>query len=294
MQPIEASELILNSDGSIYHLHLKPDHIADTILLVGDQGRVSRVSKYFDKITFRMQNREFVTHTGLFQGKPVTVISTGIGTDNIDIVVNELDAIANIDLNTRRQKTQHRKLRFVRLGTSGALQDDIPVNSFLLTKTALGFDGLLHYYADSREIRETELESQFVKHTAWNNFLPRPYAVNASEDLFNCLFDKEKTKLGITITASGFYAPQGRQLRLPVYDKSLNNKLQKFRYFDLPITNYEMESSALYGLSRLMQHEAITLCAVIANRMSKKFSTDYALAIEQLIRYSLERLYSEL
>ncbi len=290
MHPIEASELILNPDGSIYHLHLNPGDIADTILLVGDQGRVPIVSKYFDKITFRMQNREFVTHTGLFRGKPVTVISTGIGTDNIDIVLNELDAIANIDLNSRKQKPQHRKLRFIRLGTSGALQDNIPVNSFLLTKTALGFDGLLHYYANSHEVREIDLETQFVKHTKWNDFLPRPYAVNASEALFNCLYDKQNTRLGITITASGFYAPQGRRLRLPVHDKSMNNKLHQFRYFDLPVTNFEMESSALYGLARLMQHEAITLCAVIANRVNKKFSADYTLAIEQLIRYTLERL----
>jgi uridine phosphorylase len=288
MNKIGESELILNQDGSIFHLHLKPEFIADTCILVGDQDRVDMISKYFDKLEFKTQNREFKTHTGTFQGKRITVLSTGIGTDNIDIVMNELDAICNIDLNTRTIKDTHRKLNIVRIGTSGALQGDIPVDTPVITQMAIGFDGLLNFYKDRDLIASADIEKAFVEHTEWNSKLAAPYFIGASENLCQKVgFDMMK---GLTISAPGFYGPQGRVLRLPLVDDKLNEKISSFWYNDLRINNFEMESSAIYGLSRLLGHEALTVCVVIANRIRKEYSKNYKKAVEKLVLNVLNRL----
>ena len=287
----EPSELILNGDGSIFHLKLFPADIADTIILVGDPDRVAMVSAFFDSIEIRRSNREFVTHTGSFRGKRITALSTGIGTDNVDIVLNELDALANIDLDERRLKTTHRTLRLVRIGTTGGLQKDIPINSFILSRYAGGFDTVLNFYADRNKVADLNMESEFKKHTDWSPLLPDPYFVRSSDDLFR-LFPSE-THSGITISAPGFYGPQGRKLRLQLMDPQLNDKLESFRYRDLRITNYEMESSALFGLAKLLGHEAVTLCAMIANRASREFTEDYKGIVNKLIKFTLKHLCSE-
>ena len=288
MNKIHSSELILNKDGSIFHLHLKPEYIADTIILVGDQGRVETVSRFFDNIELKIQNREFVTHTGTYNNKRLTVISTGIGTDNIDIVINEIDALVNIDLKNRTLKDKHTSLNFIRIGTSGALQKDIDVDSYLISKMAIGFDGLLNFYASRNKICNLKFEEAFKKHTNWNKLLASPYIVNSSDILFEKLSNNIRS--GITISAPGFYGPQGRILRLPLHDAELNNKIESFDYHGLKITNYEMESSAIFGLSKLLGHHAATLCIIIANRVTKQFSSDYKKTIESLIQLTLERL----
>ncbi len=288
MKQIPPSELIINSDGSIFHLHLKPENIAETILLVGDPGRVKTVSDNFDKVEFSVQNREFLTHTGTFKGKRISVISTGIGTDNIDIVVNELDALVNIDLKTRTIKENHTALRLVRLGTSGGLQEEIPVDSFLISKTACGFDGLLNFYKDRNNVCLIEIEEAFKKHVSWNSLLTSPYFVNGCNDIFKTL--GEGMFSGITISAPGFYGPQGRVLRLPIVDMDINDKITDFNYKGQKITNYEMECSAIYGLSKLLGHHAATCCVIIANRKKKEFSKDYKPHMKNLIRLTLERL----
>jgi uridine phosphorylase len=288
MNKIGESELIINEDGSIFHLHLKPEHIADTIILVGDQDRVDMVSANFEKIEFKVQNREFRTHTGIFNGKRVSAISTGIGTDNIDIVVNELDAISNIDLTTRTIKKEHKKLRLVRIGTSGALQEDIPVDTPVITQESIGFDGLLNFYKNRDSISDIAAEEAFIKHTGWNKKLAIPYFVQASKELVEKVgFDMVK---GYTISAPGFYGPQGRVLRLPLGDENLNEKITAFRRNGLKINNFEMESSAIYGLSKLLGHEALTVCNIIANRIRKEYSSDYKKAVAKLILKVLERL----
>lgn len=287
----EPSELILNGDGSIFHLRLFPADIADTIILVGDPNRVEMVSAFFDSIEIRRSNREFVTHTGSFRGKRITALSTGIGTDNVDIVLNELDALANIDLDERRLKTTHRTLRLVRMGTTGGLQKDIPINSFILSRYAAGFDTVLNFYADRNKVADLAMEKAFKEHSDWPPLLPDPYFVRSSDDLFR-LFPPE-THSGITISAPGFYGPQGRKLRLQLMDPQLNDKLESFRYRDLRITNYEMESSALFGLAKLLGHEAVTLCAMIANRASREFTEDYKGIVNKLIKFTLEHLCSE-
>jgi uridine phosphorylase len=287
----EPSELILNGDGSIFHLKLFPGDIADTIILVGDPNRVEMVSAYFDSIEICRSNREFVTHTGSFRGKRITALSTGIGTDNVDIVLNELDALANIDLDERRLKTTRRTLRLVRIGTTGGLQKDIPLNSFILSRYAAGFDTVLNFYADRNKVADLAMEKAFMEHSDWPPLLHHPYFVRSSDNLFR-LFPTE-THSGITISAPGFYGPQGRKLRLQLMDPKLNDKLESFRYRDLRITNYEMESSALFGLARLLGHEAVTLCAMIANRASLEFTEDYKGLVNKLIKFTLEYLYSE-
>ncbi len=287
----EPSELILNGDGSIFHLKLFPGDIADTIILVGDPNRVEMVSAFFDSIEIRRSNREFVTHTGSFRGKRITVLSTGIGTDNVDIVLNELDALANIDLDERRLKTTHRTLRLVRIGTTGGLQKDIPINSIILSRYAAGCDAVLNVYADRNKVADLVMEKAFMEHSDWPPLLPHPYFVRSSDDLFR-LFPPE-THSGITISAPGFYGPQGRKLRLQLMDPQLNDKLESFRYRDLRITNYEMESSALFGLAKLLGHEAVTLCAMIANRASLEFTEDYKGIVNKLIKFTLEHLCSE-
>lgn len=286
---IESSELIINKDGSIFHLHLKPEQIADDIIFVGDPARVDRIATYLTNLEFRIQNREFVSVTGTYKSKRITVISTGIGTDNIDIVVNELDALANIDLNTREIKTEHRSLNFIRIGTSGGLQDYIPINSFVISQKAIGFDGLLNFYGGRNEVSDLPFEKAFKAHTGWNQLLTSPYVVDCSETLFRKIYN-EKTFAGVTISAPGFYGPQGRVLRLPLADPGINSKIEAFSYEGMKITNYEMECSAIYGLSALLGHNALTICAIIANRVVKSANESYQEAIEQLIKLVLEQI----
>ena len=287
----EPSELILNGDGSIFHLKLFPGDIADTIILVGDPNRVEMVSAFFDSIEIRKSNREFVTHTGSLRGKRITALSTGIGTDNVDIVLNELDALANIDLDKRQLNKNHRTLRLVRIGTTGGLQKDIPLNSFILSRYAAGFDTVLNFYADRNKVADQAMEKAFMEHTDWPPLLSDPYFVRSSDDLFN-LFPQE-TYSGITISAPGFYGPQGRKIRLQPLDPQLNDKLESFRYQELRITNYEMESSALFGLAQLLGHKAVTLCAMIANRSSLEFTEDYKGIVKKLIIFTLKHLCTE-
>lgn len=286
---IKESELILNPDGSIYHLNLRPEQVADTIILVGDPNRVPRVSAYFDTIEFSTQKREFCTHTGTYKGKRLTALSTGIGPDNIDIVINELDALFNIDLHTRKPKEQLTSLNIVRFGTSGSLQADIPVDSFVLSSHGLGMDNMLHAYKDAPNVREIAMEEAFMAHTQWNTDKGRPYIVGCGETLKQRLLT-DKVFEGITGTAPGFYGPQGRMLRLPVQDPTLNDKLHSFNYKEYRMTNLEMETSAIYGLSKLLGHQAVSLNAIIANRAAGTFTKDTKKVVENLIVYGLEQL----
>lgn len=285
---IPETELILNSNGSVYHLQLLAEHICENIIIVGDQGRVETVSKFFDTIDFKVQNREFITHTGTFNGKRVMVISSGIGTDNIDILINELDAAVNIDLSTRKVKKEHTSLNIVRIGTSGALQKDIAVDSYVVSKYGLGFDGLLNYYLDLPTVNDNAISEAFIKQTNWHVNLPYPYAVKGSEVLINKIgFDFTQ---GITATAPGFYGPQGRKLRLTPWVEDFNQQLTDFNHDNNRITNFEMETSALYGLGKLLGHQTCTVCAIIANRVAKQYSKNYHAPVEQLIQLVLERL----
>jgi len=288
---IKPSELIINPDGSIFHLHLKPEQLADYVILVGDPGRVELIGQLLSDVEFQVQNREFVSTTGKYNGKRVTIVSTGIGTDNIDIVVNELDALANINLTTREINPTLRKLNFVRIGTSGGLQDDLPVNSFVISQKAIGFDGLLNFYAWRNEVSDLPFEEAFRKHTGWGTQLTSPYVVDCSEILLNKIH-RDDTVIGVTISAPGFYGPQGRVLRLPLADPDLNAKIESFLYQGHRITNFEMECSAIYGLSKLMGHEALTVCLIIANRVNKNANVSYHDAMETLIRLVLHRLTS--
>lgn len=288
MSRIADSELIINPDGSVYHLMLKPEHIADNVIVVGDPGRVQLISSYFDTIEYQISNREFVTHTGTYKNTRFTVLATGIGTDNIDIVLNELDAAVNINLETKEIKEVKRSLNIIRIGTSGALQSEIPIDSFLLSEKALGFDGLLHYYNTDLKVNETEIMDAFCKHSNWNENLAKPYVVSASEELIQKL--EKGTYRGMTATASGFYAPQGRVLRLPTQMPDFPETLSSFSYNGLKVTNFEMETSALYGLSKALGHKAVTLCAIIANRKTKKFSKNHDLPIKALITHVLNNL----
>ena len=289
---IKESELILNPDGSIYHINLRPEQVADTIILVGDPNRVPRVSAYFDTIEFKTQKREFCTHTGTYKGKRLTALSTGIGPDNIDIVINELDALFNIDLHTRKPKKQLTSLNIVRFGTSGSLQADIPVDSFVLSSHGLGMDNMLHAYKNAPKVREIAMEEAFMAHTQWNTDKGRPYIVDCGETLKQRLLT-DKVFEGITGTAPGFYGPQGRMLRLPVQDPTLNDKLHSFNYKGYRMTNLEMETSAIYGLSKLLGHQAVSLNAIIANRAAGTFTKDTKKVVENLIVYGLEQLAKE-
>ncbi len=290
MKTFKESELILNPDGSIYHLKLRPEQLAKTIIVVGDQHRVAEISKYFDRIDEKVQQREFVTHTGVLQGKPITVLSTGIGTDNIDIVINELDALVNIDLENRVEKEEKSSLDIIRLGTSGALQADIEVDSLVASAYGLGFDGLLHFYQHDPILEERSIGDAFVKHTGWDASLARPYVVKASEDLLTKLAHDMTS--GITATANGFYGPQGRRLRIPLAFPGLNQSIEDFSYGSLRLTNFEMETSALYALGKILGHRTLTICNIIANRVSKTYSKDYKLSVDRMIRLALERLVS--
>lgn len=285
---IEESELILNPDGSIYHLNLQPEQLADTVITVGDPDRVDAVSKYFDTIECKVHKREFNTHTGKLNGKRISVISTGIGTDNIDIVFNELDALKNIDFKTREIKSDLKKLDIVRIGTSGAIQPDIPVDSFLISSKAIGFDSLIHFYENTYFLDET-FSKAIISHCGWNENKAVPYIVSANEDLLN-LFSKKDMLQGITLTNVGFYGPQGRVLRLPVQDTSLNDNLSTFSFQNEKITNMEMETSGIYSMARLLGHRAISLNAILANRANGTFSKNPEKNIDSLIRTSLEIL----
>ena len=288
---IKSSELIINADGSIFHLHLKPEQIADNIILVGDPGRVELIGKLLTDIEFQVQNREFVSTTGKYNNKRITIVSTGIGTDNIDIVVNELDALANINLVTREINPVHRKLNFVRIGTSGGLQDFLGVNSFVISQKAIGFDGLLNYYANRNSVSDLPFEEAFRRHTNWGKQLTSPYVVDCSELLLKKMH-RDDTIAGVTISAPGFYGPQGRVLRLPLADPLLNEKIESFAFEGHKITNFEMECSAIYGLSKLLGHEALTICLIIANRVKKEANSDYHQSMETLIKLVLDRLTS--
>jgi uridine phosphorylase len=278
---IKKTELITNSDGSIFHLNLLPGDISDRIVIVGDPGRVEMLSVLLSDIRVRKENREFKTITGTYENSEITIISSGIGTDNIDIVINELDALVNIDLNTGETKEDPVSLTLVRIGTSGALQRDIPAGSCLLTETAIGFDGLLHFYEGYDWLLDTDLSDMLVEHLEWPDTLAYPYAVNASKELIG-LFQFENFRKGITISAPGFYAPQGRRLRLETFDNEINDKLTSFSFRGRTISNYEMESSAIYGLSGLLGHKALTICLVIGNRVTGDFISDYKPLIKEL------------
>lgn len=288
MRTIPSSELIINEDGSIFHLHLKPEQLADTVILVGDPGRVALVASFFDSTEMSVSSREFNTVTGTYRGKRMTVISTGIGTDNIDIVVTELDALANIDFATRQVREQKKSLTLLRLGTSGAVQEDLRIGDFLFSRTSVGFDGLLNFYKGRDEVCELEIEKAFVEHVAWSGLLPKPYFINANAELFEHF--RDSTKEGITISAPGFYGPQGRWVRLEPADKDLNAKIETFSYEGRRITNFEMESSALAGLAALMGHRAATICTIIAQRVAHNALTDYKPFVEQMVKMSLDKL----
>ncbi|TGV00265.1 nucleoside phosphorylase [Flavivirga rizhaonensis] len=286
--PIKESELILNPDGSVYHLNLKSENVSNTIIFVGDQNRVEKVSKYFDSIEFSTQKREFKTQTGYYKGKRITVISTGIGPDNIDIVLNELDALFNIDLTTKTPKQTITSLNIIRIGTSGSLQKDIPIDSFLLSTYGLDLNGMLHAYKINT-INNPNIEEAFIKQTNWHGHKARPIVIKNS-DLLEKQFESNMTYKGLTATAGGFYGPQGRVLRLPVQDDGLNNKMDAFNFEGIRITNLEMETSAIYGLAKLLGHHALSLNAIIANRASGTFSKNPTEVIDKLIKYTLDKI----
>lgn len=286
------SELILNADGSIYHLNLLPQDIANTIITVGDPDRVSAVSKYFDSIEIKKGKREFVCHTGTLNHKRITVISTGIGTDNIDIVLNELDALVNIDFENRTIKMEKTKLDIIRIGTSGAIQPDIPIDSFLLSTYAMGFDAVLHFY-ESEHILNTSIMKAFVDQTDWSTPKSTPYVV-ACDDHLASTMSSNRIRFGMTATNIGFYGPQSRKLRLSTSDANLPHKLKNFHFKDLRITNLEMETSAIYGLSKLLGHRAVSMNCILANRDTGVFSKDPKKSIDSLIQYTLERLTASL
>ncbi len=287
---IEESELIINPDGSIYHLNLRPEDIANTIITVGDPDRVESVSKYFDTIELKKGKREFVTHTGTLNGKRLTVISTGIGTDNIDIVFNELDALVNIDFESRTVKSELTVLDIVRIGTTGSIQEDINVNDFLISEYAIGFDSLLHFY-DSKHVQHEEIQQAFIKHTDWYHGKSEPYVVKYAEELGNRL-KSEQVHAGFTATNVGFYGPQSRKLRLNVQDPVLNDKLASFTFDGRHITNLEMETAGIYGLANLLGHNAVSMNCILANRPKGQFSGNPREAVDALIQYTLTKLTS--
>lgn len=282
------TELILTPENRVYHINLKAEDIADDVIVVGDQHRVAQISAHFSKIEFKTEHREFVTHTGIYKGKRITVLSTGIGPDNIDIVLNELDAAVNINLQTRTLNPSHRSLNIIRLGTSGALQADIPVNGLVVSSHGLGLDGLLNFYQNWQSINEDDISNTFIKHTNWLPNLPYPYCVAASPQLLTKF--KPGNFVGITATAPGFYGPQGREIRLKAAMQNLNELLTSFKLNEQRITNFEMETSALYGLGKLLGHNCLTVCVIIANRVRKEFTSDYKKSVEVLIENCLHTL----
>ncbi len=283
------SELIINSDGSCFHLHLKPEQLADRVILVGDPGRVSLVASHFESIEAEVSNREFHTITGMYNGKRITALSTGIGCDNIDIVVNELDALANINFETRTDYPTHRTLTLVRIGTCGGLQPFTPVGTFIASEISIGFDGLLNFYSGRNDVCDLNFEKAFRAHMKWSNLLTAPYTIHADKELTDRI-SSQKMVRGVTISCGGFYGPQGRVLRIPLADKDQNAKIESFEYQGHKITNFEMESSALAGLSALLGHKATTCCMVVANRLAKNSDTNYKGKIDELIKIVLDRI----
>ncbi|MBM6806684.1 nucleoside phosphorylase [Bacteroides caecicola] len=285
------SELIINEDGSVFHLHVKPEQLASKVILVGDPGRVALVASHFESRECEIENREFKTITGTYKGKRITVLSTGIGCDNIDIVVNELDALANIDFRTREEKDDFRQLEMVRIGTCGGLQPYTPEGSFICSEISVGFDGLLNFYEGRNAVCDLPMERALLNHLGWSGNLcaPAPYVIHADEEMVERIARHDMTK-GITVSCGGFFGPQGRQLRIPLADPRQNEKIESFVYEGKHITNFEMESSALAGLSRLMRHKATTVCIVIANRVAKEVNTGYKNQIDDLIKLVLERI----
>lgn len=285
------SELIINPDGSVFHLHVKPEHLADKIILVGDPGRVALVASHFQTVECDIESREFHTITGTYNGKRIMVTSTGIGCDNIDIVMNEIDALANIDFNTREEKDKIRQLEIVRIGTCGGLQPYTPVGTFICSEKSVGFDGLLNFYAGRNAVCDLAMERALLNHLGWtgNMCAPAPYVIDADSELVERIAGKDMVR-GVTIACGGFFGPQGRQLRVPLADPKQNEKIESFEYNGYKITNFEMESSALAGLARLMGHKATTCCMVIANRVAKEANTGYKNKIDDLIKVVLERI----
>lgn len=289
MERIAESELIINGDGSVFHLHLKPQELADTVILVGDQDRATLISeKFFQTREFLVQSREFVSSTGMYNGKRMTVISTGIGCDNIDIVLNELDALVNIDFNTREINKEKKSLTILRLGTCGAVQPDIPIGSIIFSHISIGCDGLLNWYADRNEIALVDFEEAFVKHVGWDKYLPSPYFVKAGERLSSLFMDS--TLKGMTISASGFYGPQGRVLRLPLAMPNMIDSFESFRHENWRVTNFEMEGSAIAGLATKLGHEAATMCVAIANRHLEQSKPNYKEYVDKMIKFALDKL----
>ena len=283
------SELIINADGSVFHLHVKPEQLADKVILVGDPGRVSLVASHFEKVECDIQSREFHTITGSYQGKRISVISTGIGCDNIDIVMNELDALANIDFSTRHEKSPLKSLTLVRLGTCGGLQEYTPEGTYIASEKSIGFDGLLNYYAGRNEACDLEFEEAFKKHMDWNPQKGAPYVIDSDKETLDRVAGDDMVR-GVTIACGGFFGPQGRELRIPLADPKQNEKVENFEYNGYRITNFEMESSALAGLAKLMGHKAMTCCMVIANRRAKKANVEYKNSIDGLIQIVLDRI----
>lgn len=283
------SELIINNDGSCFHLHLRPEQLADKVILVGDPGRVNTVANHFDTKECEVSSREFHTITGTYKGKRITVQSTGIGCDNIDIVVNELDSLANIDYQTREEREKHRTLTLVRIGTCGGLQPFTPTGTFVASVKSIGFDGLLNFYGGRNNVCDLKMEEAFKRHMNWNPLLGAPYVAQADEELIDRIAQDDMVR-GYTIACGGFYGPQGRQLRIPLADPTQNEKVEAFEYGGRKICNFEMESSALAGLSSLLGHKAMTCCMVIANRYAQKMNTEYKNSIDTLIEKVLDRI----
>ena len=286
---IADSELIINSDGSVFHLHLKPEHLTDRIVVCGDPGRVNMIASYFDTQDFEVSSREFHTIGGTYKGKPIMCLSHGIGTDNIDIVMTELDALANIDFKTRQVKDEHRTLSIVRIGTCGGLQPYLPIGTAVMATKAIGFDGVLNFYAGRNEVSDLDFEKKLCEFVGWNDLWAKPYVVDADAELVERIGKDDFVK-GYTIAANGFYGPQGREVRLPLAVPGLNARIEAFEYNGGHITNYEMESSALQGLAKLMGHKALTVCSVIANRVATSVNPNYKTAVEDLVKTVLERL----
>lgn len=286
---IPSSELIINPDGSAFHLHLRPEQLTDRVILVGDPGRVNMVASFFDTTDFEVQSREFHTIGGTFQGKPIMCLSHGIGPDNIDIVINELDALANIDFSTREVREKKRRLTLVRIGTSGALQPELRIGTPVIAEKSIGFDGVLNYYAGRNEVADLDFENALCDTVGWNPLWARPYVVNADEELVDRIGRDDMVR-GNTISAVGFYGPQGRELRLPLANPTLNRHIEEFRHNGRKITNYEMESAPLQGLGRLMGHRAMTVCSIIANRMNTDANPNYKTAVYDLVGTVLERI----
>ena len=286
---IPPSEFIINPDGSCFHLHIKPEQLTDNIILVGDPARVNMVAEFFDTKTFEVSSREFHTIGGTYKGKPIMCLSHGIGPDNIDIVINELDALANVDFATREVKPEHRTLTMVRIGTSGALQPELSLGTPVIANHSIGFDGVLNYYAGRNEVCNLDFEKKFTEHTDWNRLWAAPYVVEADEELVNRIGQDDMVR-GITISAVGFYGPQGREVRLPLANPSLNRTIEEFDYNGKKVTNYEMESAPLAGLGRLMGHKCMTVCCIIANRFNNDANPNYKGGVRDIVRTVLERL----